>query len=121
MNIFKQLTGCFMALCMIFCLSISARADCSEARNDYLFHTCYAERGSLYSNEGNITKGLLYKKYKVIKTVNIRSGPGTSYDVVGTIEQNKIVYVRSISNGWAKIKYLDKVVYLPSDCIQKIK
>ena len=35
--------------------------------------------------------------------VNIRSGPGTQYTIVGTLNYGTKVYVYSISNGWAKI------------------
>eukprot|EP01107_Rhizomastix_libera_P002668 TRINITY_DN145_c1_g2_i1.p1 TRINITY_DN145_c1_g2~~TRINITY_DN145_c1_g2_i1.p1 ORF type:complete len:360 (-),score=91.36 TRINITY_DN145_c1_g2_i1:122-1105(-) len=49
-------------------------------------------------------------------SLNVRSGPGTSYSVVTSLSKGKIVSVTSISNGWAKIssgyvssQYLTKV------------
>lgn len=72
------------------------------------------------SLETDEMKGLLYKEYKVIvKSVKMRSGPGTNYSVTGTKYKGNIVLVRKISNGWAKIKENNKIHYLPSSSIQK--
>lgn len=35
--------------------------------------------------------------------VNIRSGPGTTYEVLGILHRGDAVYVTTINNGWAKI------------------
>ena len=65
-------------------------------------------------------KGLLYKEYKVIvKSVKMRSGPGTNYSVTGTKYKGNIVLVRKISNGWAKIKEKGKIHYIPENCVRK--
>ena len=36
-------------------------------------------------------------------TLNLRSGPGTSYKIVGTAKKGTTVCVASSSNGWAKL------------------
>ena len=54
----------------------------------------------------------------IVKSVKMRSGPGTNYSVTGTKYKNNIVYVRKISNGWAKIKEKGKIHYLPANSIQ---
>eukprot|EP01107_Rhizomastix_libera_P008823 TRINITY_DN2430_c0_g1_i1.p1 TRINITY_DN2430_c0_g1~~TRINITY_DN2430_c0_g1_i1.p1 ORF type:complete len:266 (+),score=66.07 TRINITY_DN2430_c0_g1_i1:3-800(+) len=36
-------------------------------------------------------------------TLNVRSGPGTSYKIVSTLKKGASVSVSSVSNGWAKI------------------
>ena len=37
-------------------------------------------------------------------TLNVRSGPGTSYDKVATLSDNAVVTIVGINNGWYKIK-----------------
>lgn len=54
--------------------------------------------------------------YVTCRTLNVRSGAGTSYSKVGTLSRNAAVQVESISGGWAKLsngtyvasKYLTK-------------
>lgn len=57
--------------------------------------------------EGNTTsvmRGEVPGLYKCIASdVNIRSGPGTDYDVVGTLNYGDLVYVVSLDRGWAKL------------------
>ena len=48
--------------------------------------------------------GVLRPKYKCTTVaLNVRSGAGTSYPVVYTLESNELVKVVSITNGWAKL------------------
>lgn len=62
---------------------------------------------------------LLTKKYKVTgNDVNIRTGPGTSYAVVGTLYKGDIINVKSIDNGWAKFKYNGQWRYVSSTYIK---
>jgi len=37
--------------------------------------------------------------------VNVRSGPGTSYQVVGSIKAQSLVTILDIQSGWAKIRF----------------
>lgn len=41
----------------------------------------------------------------VTTRLNVRSGPGTSYSILGKLYQNNEVEVYEIKNGWATIKY----------------
>lgn len=52
--------------------------------------------------------------------VNIRSGPGTNFNVVGTLEYRTKVYVYSISNGWAKISLGGIYRYVSSDYLREL-
>lgn len=56
-------------------------------------------------------------KVKVNTFLNVRSGPGTTYSVVGKLSNNDIVEVQSINSGWAKIG--DKK-YVSSNYIVKV-
>ncbi|MEQ8237529.1 MAG: SH3 domain-containing protein, partial [Syntrophomonadaceae bacterium] len=37
--------------------------------------------------------------------VNIRNGPGISYEIVGSINAKSLVTILEIESGWAKIRY----------------
>ena len=64
--------------------------------------------------------GLFTTKYIVTANVlNIRSGPGTGYAVVGSLFKNDIVKVKSISEGWAKFKYDGQWRYVSATYLKK--
>ena len=50
----------------------------------------------------------------VSEALNVRSGPGTTYRVVGTLSAGRSVTVRSTSKGWSKIDFKDKTAYVAS-------
>ena len=52
--------------------------------------------------------------------VNIRSGPGTQYTIVGTLNYGTKVYVYSISNGWAKISLGGIYRYVSADYLREL-
>lgn len=51
--------------------------------------------------------------------VNVRSGPGTSYNTIGKLAKGTVVRVRSISDGWAKIKFGSQIGYVYSKYLTK--
>lgn len=53
------------------------------------------------------------KKMEVIETssLNIRSGPGTNYSILGSLKKGDIIDVQSISGGWAKFSFKGKIAY----------
>lgn len=75
-------------------------------------------QGRVY--EENEAKGIFTTKYRVsVSKATMRSGPGTEYASLGTLHKNDIVWVRSISNGWAKFKVNSKWHYISKNCIKK--
>jgi uncharacterized protein YgiM (DUF1202 family) len=48
------------------------------------------------------------------ETLNVRSGPGTTYRVVGTLNGGRSVTVLSTSKGWSKIRFNDQTAYIAS-------
>ena len=54
-------------------------------------------------------------KYVNTSTLNVRSGPSTSYLVIGTLSSGTKIGVISTSNGWSKIKYNNKTGYVSSE------
>ena len=53
-------------------------------------------------------------KYVNASSLNFRSGPSTSYSVIGKLSSGDKVEVISTSNGWSKIKYDGKTGYVSS-------
>ena len=62
------------------------------------------------------------KKMEVVNTssLNIRSGAGTKYKVVGTAKKGQILDVTSISNGWAKISYNGSTAYASANYLKTV-
>lgn len=66
------------------------------------------------------TYGLFTTKYRVcVSQTAMRSGPGTNYPSLGTLYRDDIVWVWSISDGWAKFKVNSKWHYIKASCIEK--
>ena len=64
------------------------------------------------SNQTNIEQ-VVYDKYKVVPNIlNVRSGQGTSYSVVGTLKKDEIVEALEINDKWVKISYKGIVGYV---------
>ena len=62
------------------------------------------------------------KETKEVNTdsLNVRSGPGTTYSKVGTLSKGSKVEVLSESNGWSKINYNGKEAYVSSQYLSKV-
>ena len=53
-------------------------------------------------------------QYVTATTLNVRSGAGTSYSVLGSLSKGTKVEVISTTNGWSKIKYNGSTGYVSS-------
>ncbi len=56
---------------------------------------------------------------KTNSSLNIRSGPGTSYRVIGSLSNNSYVNVNSFDGDWAEISMNGEVGYVSAKYIQK--
>ena len=54
-------------------------------------------------------------------TLNVRSGPSTTYSIIDTLKQNAKVEVISIENNWAKIKHNDEIGYVSAEYLSDKK
>ena len=54
-------------------------------------------------------------------SVNMRSGPGTSYNSVDTASKGEKAYIIGINNGWYKVIYGQHVCYVRSDFLDLTK
>ena len=64
--------------------------------------------GSYVGNYATITQ------YVTATTLNVRSGAGTSYSVLGSLSKGIKVEVISTTNGWSKINYNGSIGYVSS-------
>ena len=53
-------------------------------------------------------------KYVTATTLNVRSGAGTNYSIIGSLSKGTKVEVISTTNGWSKIKYNGSTGYVSS-------
>ena len=60
-------------------------------------------------------------KYVNATTLNVRSGPSTTYSIIDTLKQNAKVEVISIENNWAKIKHNDEIGYVSAEYLSDKK
>lgn len=51
--------------------------------------------------------------------LNVRSGPGTDYEIIDTISFGEEIEVVTIEEGWAEIKTLDKNAYVSADYLSQ--
>ena len=58
--------------------------------------------------------GTTTTKVVTATSLNVRSGPSTSYGTVGSLKKNEKVEVISESNGWSKINFKGKEAYVSS-------
>ena len=60
-------------------------------------------------------------KYVNATTLNVRSGPSTTYSIIDTLKQDAKVEVISIENNWAKIKHNDEIGYVSAEYLSDKK
>ena len=72
-----------------------------------------------YPGDINITPKIYlegyYKVAYVENALNVRSGPGTSYSILGTLGKNESVIVHEVSGGWGRIDYNDNKGWISLD------
>lgn len=53
--------------------------------------------------------------------LNIRSGPDTEYEQIGTLRNRTVISIIGVDNGWYKITYKDTTGYVSSDYVATCK
>ena len=51
--------------------------------------------------------------------LNVRSGPGTSYELLGKLSQGDSVTVKEVKDGWGRITYKDKTAWVAMKYLKK--
>ncbi len=86
--------------------------------------------GSWYKVLYNLTEGYMHQDYLAVSTVknvelgygnvnyssvNMRTGPGTSYRAIGKSSQGDLAYIVGFNNQWYKVIWNDEICYIRSD------
>lgn len=92
-----------------------------------------SKEGEWYKVNYNLQTGYMHEDYVDVLTrenaelgygkvtgssVNLRSGPSTSYSVVSVAAKNDKAYILGLNNGWYKVIYSDKICYIRSDYME---
>lgn len=90
------------------------------------------QEGEWFHVNYNLTDGYMNAAYLNVSTaenaelgygrvtgssVNLRSGPATSYPQVGTVNAGESCYIIGLNNGWLKIIYNSGTAYIRSDFV----
>lgn len=75
---------------------------------------------SNYLENINISSNTSVTKEVNTDSLNVRSGPSTSYSVLGKLKKGTKVYVISEASGWSKINYNGKDAYVSSRYLSSI-
>ena len=59
-------------------------------------------------------------QYVASARLNVRSGPGTEYEKVGTLKRGQVIDVVSLDNGWYEINYKRKTGYVCATYVKVI-
>lgn len=115
-------------------LRLRAKPSTSSATLDFAYQGDYVnilgKTGSWYLVEFNLSRGYMHQDYltthsrrnaelgygRVTGTsVNVRSGPGTSYSALTRASQGEKLYIIGFNNQWYKVIYNEGIGYIRSD------
>ncbi len=74
--------------------------------------------GGTTSENNNSSTTTTVKYVNATSGLNVRSGAGTSYSKIGSLDYKEKVTVLSTSNGWSKINYKGQAGYVSSSYLQ---
>lgn len=79
--------------------------------------------GTIQQDNDATERGLFSKKYRVTENdVNVRSGPGKGYSILGTVNKGTILSVSSITTtGWAKVKFGSNTGYIYGEFLERVE
>lgn len=73
------------------------------------------------NNSNNQSNNLNIEKKVNASNLNVRSGAGTNFSVIGKLKRDTKVVVMSESNGWSKITYNNQNAYVSSKYLKDIE
>ena len=81
----------------------------------------YLKNISSNTNSSSNTSSTSTSNYKVnVDTLNIRDKASTNGNILGKLYKDKIISVSSISNGWARFSYNNKIAYVSAQYLTKV-
>lgn len=108
----KKNSGCGTALIFFICCAIFVGVVSGFGRKDPVDNV--AETSAVASVEStedeteSVEKRIMY----TTADLNVRSGPGTSYEVISTLSKGTEITVIAENNGWAEIEYSQSPAYV---------
>lgn len=91
-----------------------------------------SKSGDWYKVNYNLQEGYMHKAYLSVSdkenaelgygkitgnSVNLRTGPATTYSVAAVSAKGDTCYIIGLNNGWYKVIYKDKLAYIRSDYV----
>lgn len=92
-----------------------------------------SKTGEWYKVNYNLQEGYMHEDYLTVSakenaelgygkitgnSVNLRTGPATSYSVAAVSAMGDKCYIIGLNNGWYKVIYKDKLAYIRSDYVE---
>lgn len=68
----------------------------------------------------NLCNLIYAQTYKAIQDINVRKGPGTKFEIIGTISEGEIVSVITNEGNWSKINFDSDYGYISNKFIVSI-
>ena len=118
-------------------LRLRSEANSTSATLDTAPHNdCVAvisKSGEWYKVNYNLQEGYMHEDYLRVSTrenaelgygkitgssVNLRTGPSTSYSVSTVSAKGDKCYILGLNNGWYKVIYQNKIAYIRSDYVE---
>lgn len=92
-----------------------------------------SQEGDWFKVIYNLKEGYMHKDYLTVRTaenaelgngkvtgssVNLRSGPATTYSKVAAADKGESCYILGLNQGWYKVIYKDQICYIRSDYLE---
>lgn len=92
-----------------------------------------SKSGEWYKVNYNLQEGYMHEDYLAVstkentelgygkitgKSVNLRTGPATTYSVSAVSSQGEKCYIIGLNNGWYKVIYKNAIAYIRSDFVE---
>lgn len=119
---FKKMAMMMLASVMTVSVMGVSAVSAFAAGNESISANVAVDSGIVnYDDDNGISLQWFFTKTYVVtaNNVNVRSGPGTNYAILGTYNANTEIKVKSIDNGWAKFEYGSGYAYISADYIRE--
>ena len=92
-----------------------------------------SKSGEWYKVNYNLQEGYMHEDYLAVstkenaelgygkitgKSVNLRTGPATTYSISAVSSQSEKCYIIGLNNGWYKVIYKNAIAYIRSDFVE---
>lgn len=100
-------------------VSVTGLCDNGWSRIKYKDEDLYVS--TTYLSDSLIIEDCEPKTMYATTTVNVRSGPGTGYDIVGKLSLNNDIKVTGKCGDWSRVEYKDTIAFMSSKYLSSKK